>query len=406
MAKNIWSMKLSRIIKVVSVNVIMTALLVEISSLCYILFKKPYIGYLEQFPTYLNLNQNDEIDPFYDPLAPHIIDTAYPWATWHPRNKTYRQKRKCFDILMRFNEEGTRGAVPDSSDPRTVFFLGDSFVEGYGLAEDSTLPAQYMRVNEVPVFNLGVSGFGTTQYSLLYRGFAERYKHGKVFVVMYLSNDFLNNRIEGYAGRHENSKRYIPYRADSNDLSKITYKGSPSTSLFSWQSFKNGGMLKERKVQKMSIRTYLNQSSWSFAKKVFYLTYSSRLLFHIRLGFEKKGSSEIFPTPNDYRILEYDLKDIIRRAESHGATVTVTNIPDRVHLRDMMENVDMERRYLEIESKVNEIVGKGNHRFVSFYGFLNDNKIGIDSIYLSCDSHLNPNGTQLLADFLSSGIRP
>ena len=96
--------------------------------------------------TFKNVLTQDFINTLtYDPISPKIIDTLYPWGTWHPKNSITRLKESCFDVYLKFNEMGTRGVLPDPKNPNTIFFVGDSFVEGLGLEEDSTISERVCR---------------------------------------------------------------------------------------------------------------------------------------------------------------------------------------------------------------------------------------------------------------------
>jgi len=376
-------------------NLFLFILLFELAAWAYVSMRKPYVGYLANYPTYVDLLTGT--DPrhagLYDPLGPHVIDTALPWSLWHPRNSSFRHRRPCFDVMMQFNREGTRGALPDPGDSASVFFLGDSFTEGFGLPEDSTLPVQYGRTAGVPVLNLGVAGLSTTQHSLIYEHFAPRYRHRRVFVVLFLVNDFMDNDIDRYAAAHKADRRFRPYRADTSDLTALVYMGSPDSSLFSWRGF-----LEKRSLDGVSVVV----DRRSFLSKVYNLTYSSRLIRVLALSMRRTEPNELAHDARDLRILEYDLRRIMETADRHGAQVTVVNIPGLDLLLQAPKSRPVEERYLALEGRLSAMIGKGPHRFVSYYRHLRD--VGVDPTRLvfTCDAHFNATGTLRFARFLAA----
>jgi hypothetical protein len=78
--------------------------------------------------------------------------------------------------------------APPTDRPR-VFFIGDSFVEGCGAADDDTLPQQFVRAMHakshlVEALNLGINGTGLDHYSLVLRDAVPLLKPALVFVVL------------------------------------------------------------------------------------------------------------------------------------------------------------------------------------------------------------------------------
>jgi hypothetical protein len=294
---------------------------------------------------------------------------------------------------MHFNAEGTRGALPDPEDTSTAIFLGDSFTEGFGLPEDSTLPALYGRAAGMPVLNLGVAGLSTTQHSLVYEHFAPRYRHRRVFVILYLVNDFMDNDIERYETSHAADRRFRPYRADTNDLATLVYMGSPDSSRFSWAGY---WAALSRLVGPVAL------DRRPFLSRVYHLTYSSRLIRVLSMQLRKKEPNELVHDAWDLRILEYDLRRIMEMADRQGARVTVLNIPGMDLLLRSRKSREVEARYLALERRISDITGEGRHRYVSYYRHLREARVDPSRIVFPCDAHFNGKGTLRLAEFLSA----
>ena len=405
-------MRIKSVIRLILINLLILVVMMELGSMAYIHVAKPDIGYKSTLPTYIDFSWKDSFQTKHDPLSPHFIDTTYPWSTWHPRNAVYRHKMSCFDVLMHFNDEGIRGKMPDPKDSSTVLFLGDSFTEGFGLPEDSTLPVLMSQYWGVPTLNLGVSGhIGTTQHSMIYEHFGPRFSHRRLVVQLYLLNDFLENDIRKYESAFVGT-RYRPYRADTSTPEKIIYKGSLKDNQYSWakyNEYKNGG---NRKLVKYGLPGFFSSYGNSLGQRLFSLTYLNRMMYVIknRMAAGKSASESVPPELKydayDVNILDYDLKRIMATAERLGASVTFFNIPSDALFKYAAKDPGIESRYLQIEDHIDSLVGRNNHQYVSFYRQVSAEKLPLDSLFFSCDPHLHPQGMNRLATFLKTAGNP
>ena len=399
-------------IRLILINLLILAIFMELGSMAYIHFAKPDIGYKSTLPTYIDFSWKDSFVTKHDPLSPHFIDTTYPWSTWHPRNAVYRHKMSCFDVLMHFNDEGIRGKVPPRDDSSTVLFLGDSFTEGFGLPEDSTLSGLMAGYWGVPTLNLGVSGhIGTTQHSMIYEHFGPKFKHKNVVVQLYLLNDFLENDVRKYESAFQGT-RYRPYRADTSTPEQIVYKGSLADNQYSWAKYFEFRAKGNRKLVKYGLPGFFREYGDNIFQKLFSLTYINRMMFVMknRMASGKAKSEQVPPELKydayDLRLMEYDLKRIIATAERFGASVTFFNIPSDAMFRQAGQDPAIHSRYLELERHLDSVIGGGRHRYLSFYQQVRAEKLPIDSLFFSCDPHLHGRGMNRLARFLRDARDP
>ena len=396
-------MKTRSILKILTINIVLVLFLMEIISIIYVKIFKPDLGELNTITTYLSFRLDDVYMDAYDPMGPHFVDTALAWTTWHVKNGRFRHRKPCFDVVMRFNEEGTRGMLPDPSDTHTVIFVGDSFTEGYGLPEDKTIPANFARITGLPVLNLGTSGyFGTTQYGLIYEEFSQRYRHQQVFVLLFLANDLSENNIRLYPKLFSSSKRYRPYR-DGSDLRKIVYLGSPDSSLNSMQSYLRSDQKNKRKVIQLGFRSYFkNNTSQRLVSKFYHLSYISRSIHILKRAMENNIPSELTYTPYDLSIIDQDISSMCTAANKQGARITFINIPDKALMEKIKEHPEYDRQYLELEQHISEQLTGSDHRFRSFYQHLKSAGVDHKSLLVDCDGHFNEKGSALLAAFIAS----
>jgi hypothetical protein len=109
------------------------------------------------------------------------------------------------DSLQVTNSWGLRGPEPDTDAPLRGIVLGDSFMQGMFLPEDSTPPVLLERVlsdalkTRVALINTGVAGYSAAEYYACLREFRGRFKPDFVVLSVY-SNDFGgqdDNVVEG-----------------------------------------------------------------------------------------------------------------------------------------------------------------------------------------------------------------
>lgn len=102
----------------------------------------------------------------------------------------------------RFNSHGFRDAERTLEKPPGGFRIevfGDSFVEALQVALVDSLPARLEQAvrasgrSGVEVFNLGQSGFGTTDECLRFRHFGKAFSPDLVVVAVFVGNDIRNN---------------------------------------------------------------------------------------------------------------------------------------------------------------------------------------------------------------------
>jgi hypothetical protein len=167
-----------------------------------------------------------EIDPL---LSNPIRSEKHPWGAWGIPNTVSRHVKKCFDVEYRFNSFGARDAERTDSarlPGNRWLVLGDSFVEGFGIAASERITNGLERRLGKEFMNFGMSGsFGPLQYLLLYRRLVEKFEHDGLIVGFLASNDFSDNNVaywtETYGAAH--ARRYRPYLFSDGNGRSIRY---------------------------------------------------------------------------------------------------------------------------------------------------------------------------------------
>lgn len=117
-------------------------------------------------------------------------------GVWRPANATWHHQEKCIDATYHTNSIGARDKErsPESTAPRRVLVLGDSYLEGYGFNEEARTTNLLEDRTGVEFMNFATAGgFGTIQEWLLYGSRAKPYQHSDVMLFVTPSNDFKDN---------------------------------------------------------------------------------------------------------------------------------------------------------------------------------------------------------------------
>ena len=148
------------------------------------------------------------------------VDVNPNFGVWHPANATFHHVGDCFDAVYHTNSYGARDAERARvSSMRRHIVLGDSFVEGYGVAEGDRLTDRLNLTTGDEFLNFGTSGgFGTIQELMLYRTLASTFEHADVLLFVLPVNDFSDNDP-----RYWSSRRYRPYLRRTQSGFEIYY---------------------------------------------------------------------------------------------------------------------------------------------------------------------------------------
>lgn len=150
-------------------------------------------------------------------------DANPKYGIWHPPNFEYRARSECFDVVYASNSWGMRDRDRSlAADRPRVAVLGDSFVEGIGVASDDRMTDLLEKRTGIPHLNFGTAAnFSSVQEWLLYEDLVSRFDHDLVLLFSFPNNDFLENDPERWWQRD----RYRPYlrRTNGNKQFELWY---------------------------------------------------------------------------------------------------------------------------------------------------------------------------------------
>ena len=243
-------------IKNITVLLLITYLLIEL--VCFIFIKTLYKG--AHFPTFNFTYNYTKYDFSIAELSPH-------WGTWHYPEK-YVEKKQCFEVTYHINAYGARDRERVKlSDTNRVVFIGDSFIEGYGLNAEQRMTNLLEKTTKREMLNFACGYFTPTQELFVYRHLASGFTHNTVVVGLLPFNDL----VEDDSSFHENDRfvHYQPfYQPDSNGYHLIYREDSLKKSTFNKKGY---ATLQNTPGQRM--RRFLKE--FSFCYNIFqYIKYS------------------------------------------------------------------------------------------------------------------------------------
>jgi len=342
--------------KLLAINFLIFAVFAELASLLYI----NLTNWPSSKPTY-RVNYNN----FWADINPDF-------GVWHRPNGRFYHQGGCFSVQYTTNSYGARDVERSqhSSLPRTIV-VGDSFVEGLGVADQYRLTNILEKQTGREYLNFGTGGdFGPLQYALLYKTLAAMFDHNLVLVGVLPDNDFLDMSLDW--GKTHHAGRYRPYYA--NDFSIVyTGKFDPKAGENFWD-----------RVEAV-LRAYL--ASYHVGQFLY-----SRLYW--RTAPPYSGYNDY--NDLDFARLEHALTDIKATADAHHAKMAVFLIPT---LNDFL-------RYHQ--SRANRVgpaaVNWGQANGIPVKDLLPDMDARANGNYraffLGCDGHWSPKGGQVAADVL------
>ena len=183
-------------VKKIAIVTIITYVLIEL--VCFIFIKAKFkAAHFPEFSFQYNYTKYDFT----------IAELSPQWGTWHYK-EDHTEKKQCFESIYHINSFGARDKERNKEgDTNRVVFLGDSFIEGYGLNEPERLTDLLEKFSKKEILNFGCGYFTPTQEYLLYKDLAAGFTHNTVVIGILPFNDL----TEDDTSFHEND-RFIHYQ--------------------------------------------------------------------------------------------------------------------------------------------------------------------------------------------------
>jgi hypothetical protein len=163
-------------------------------------------------------------------------DSQPKFGVWHDPHSTFHHVSPDYDLTYQANAYGMRDKDrnPKSNGKKRVAMVGDSFIEGWGVATADRMSDRLEQLTGLEQLNFGTSGsFGPTQYLMLYSTLAKTFEHDALIIALLPDNDFLDDDYD--YGRIMHADRIRPYFTGSKPHFELTITAptlpSPSSKL-------------------------------------------------------------------------------------------------------------------------------------------------------------------------------
>ncbi len=220
MLKKYFPKKISKKKIVFSILLVLSFLIISaitIEAFSILIIKRT--GYLWE-PAYLRMIKGYKTSHMYGSRT-----EDHSWGQWSVPNFSGNVVNQCMDFKITFNQYGARDKNRSKSGKGRTLVFGDSFIEGWGVDQDKTLPAYLEKISGKEFLNFGNSGgFSILNEYLLYKDFASEFEHDAVIVGLTVGNDFDDNNAIVWGGN-----AYLYYRPfwklsdDKKDVEAVYY---------------------------------------------------------------------------------------------------------------------------------------------------------------------------------------
>ena len=320
----------------------------------------------------------------------HYLDINKRYGPWHIPNTSFRHKTECFDVNYKFNSIGARDDefLKNEYGKKTIFLLGDSYAEGYGLKVSNTFDRILTNKLKTNILNFGVSGhFGTTQARILYDNFQNKYEHGYVLHIISVATDFEDDDYEFWVKNINTKKRYRPYLIKKNNNYEIIYTGKFNDS---------------NSISELNLKSFLaNFTNTFYVLKKLKKTISSfgnKKLEKDPINYYEEYDEDILD------IFKFNLKKINKTIKENNRKYILVTMPDFYHLKkNTTKQPKLDQELLNFAKKENII-------FIDLYAEIKKKNIDIQKLFnnndiFDCDGHPNSNGSFIISELIYSKLK-
>jgi hypothetical protein len=128
-----------------------------------------------------------------------------------PRPGACRLSNVEFDTVLNFTREGRHVRQPDAAACKPILVLGDSHAMGWGVQDRETYSQVLADLTRRPVFNLGVSSYGTAR-ELARAVESDHFAEADTIIIQYCDNDLDENasfRVADRAGAEAKFRKLL-----------------------------------------------------------------------------------------------------------------------------------------------------------------------------------------------------
>jgi len=372
---------------IVNLTIFISSCIISFLTLEVTLFALNRIGYLNLLtvPTYTLAEVNTGV---------WIADINPNFGVWHPNYATYRHQHYCFDVIYQANSYGARDKerARVASEARLIV-LGDSFVEGYGVADEDRISNRLEKNTGMPHLNFGTNGdFGPTQYYLLYKTLGQEFSHDGVLIGILPANDFADDDLT--FGQAYHVTRYRPYwQGDYPNYALVYHVDTLEDSTFRPHIISAPSVSESRYE---SVKKFLRRFSYTY-DTFLQIIHVSRGTAEVTVDYATYSGYYEYTEPQLKR-LEYSLEQII--ALAGDKPVVIFTIPVKQ---------DFERYHqvgsAPLSTALEQFSQTHHLQYVDLLPVMYRHTDNWQDYFLSCDAHWNGYGYETAVYYLEEQLK-
>lgn len=316
-----------------------------------------------------------------DSFQSHIAEVRPEWGMWHYPHQTTERKIGCLDFTIHTNSYGARDIERvKAADTNRVIFLGDSFIEGWGLNEKDRLSDRLEVSSGRAVLNFGCGWFTPTQEYLTYKYLAKDFSHDVIVWAILPFND-LNADDTAY---HEpdNYIHYQPYFEGDYPTYHLMYREHDiSRSTFNKANFKKTPAL----TGKQKLLSFLTEfTCW----------------FNIYQDLKQKAHEKKQVASAYYDYKESEIKKLFfiikkMKDEANGKKIILLTLP----VRNDFERYKLDKT-IPLKNSLDSFSSAEHITYIDMLTRLAPKEKDPARLFFSCDEHWNAYANQLAAEIL------
>lgn len=339
-------------------------------------------------PTYLRIIKGYKTSNLF---GGRIEDNS--WGQWNVPNYKGRVANNCFNVEYKFNSYGARDKNRSISGKDRTLVFGDSFIEGWGVDQDKTIPAFLEENSGKEFLNFGISdGFSVLNEYLLYKDFASKFQHDAVIVGLTVGNDFTDNDPSSWGGLV--NVYYRPFwklSSDKKDVNIVYFiprvKGKYVPSL-------------DPKNNSSDSKTPLNLKTFSAFLMASEFIQDHKIYFSKDSALSRKSTYDLDFSEDDIiatRLIYEKFSKLI--GEKKKYVVLLPSAIDVYHYLNSKNHV-----YTRFEQFKKDLNSQGWYVIDAINAFSSVPEKEIPK-YFICDGHWSAKGNQLAAQYISKFIK-
>jgi lysophospholipase L1-like esterase len=295
-----------------------------------------------------------------------------PWfGVWHDPYSSFKHVTPDATLTYQANAWGMRDRERDksASGEKRVVVLGDSFMEGWGVATEDRLSDRLERATGLEHLNFGTSGsFGPTQVLMLYTHLAKDFEHAALIISILPDNDFLDDDFDYCKTMH--AGRIRPFFTGTKPDYKLTITQPPATP-------PGSKLLEQFRLQ------------FTYTGNV--IKHFKELSRHKQAALPSDYAGYFDFTPAQWDRMEHVLKEFRKAAPS--LPILVITIPCDTDFKRTAKNGEA-----PLPGKMRELCKTLDIQYLDLLPAIQSAPGGWSTCYLKTDRHWNSHGNKVAAE--------